>query len=139
MNEERIPNERLFLCFLQFLAGSEFTLLLLACGEGPLSGWGFTSGAIVAATLTFLLLIIGFGTGIWMLIGRPWCRYPRSRRLNLAFAYLVVGWVGGLLIFLDTPALAPWAAASLPILAAYLLFRFPYILRRLTRDEDPFP
>lgn len=138
MSTERVPDHRPFLYFVLVLAGSAATLLLVTWGQGPLSPWP-TSRTIVVGVLAFLLTIPGWSTGIWMLIGRAWRAYPHPRRLDLAFAYLAVGWVGSLVIFQDSPGMAPCAAAGLPILVAYLLLRFAPALRRPTTDEDLFP
>nr|HID12358.1 hypothetical protein [Anaerolineae bacterium] len=138
MSEKHTPDHRPFLYFLLVLVGSVVTLTIMMWSG--ISPWHVSGGNIVGGVLAALLTITGFSTGIWMLISPSWRRHPRHVRLDLAFAYLAVGWMGGLVIVQEASlGLAFCAAAGLPILVAYLLLRpFP-ALRRRAGDEELFP
>lgn len=128
---------RPFVNFALILTGSVITLTIMTWGSDSL--WLASSGNIVGIVLAILLAITGFSTGIWMLIGSAWRYHPRRVRLDLAFVYLAIGWLGGHIFLRDAPGLPLCMAGGVAIVIAYLMLRpFP-ALRRWVKDEDLFP
>lgn len=137
MSEKPIPDPRPFLYFVLVLVGGAVTLTIMTWSSGSM--WLAPGGNIVGWVLAFLLTIVGFSTGIWMLVSPSWRRHPRHTRLDLAFAYLAVGWMGGQVMLQSSPGLLPCAAAGLSILATYLILRPLPALCHRARDEELFP
>jgi len=128
------PGYRPFLYLVLILAGSAVTLLLLTGMAGSL--WAASGGNRWGGALALFLVVIGWGTGGWILTGRAWRPYPRSLRGDLAFGYLAVGWIGGIALFWDSPGVAYWLPGGLLILLIHFSSRLFY---HVAEDEDLFP
>lgn len=129
MSEKHTPEYRPFLYFVLILAGSGATLVGVTWDPSP--PW--------MGILAILLTVIGSSTGIWMLISPSWRRHPHHVRIDLAFAYLAVGWMGSLVLFRHAPGGWCCTLAGLPILGTYLALRLIPALHRTARDEELFP
>jgi hypothetical protein len=139
MDKQSLANHRPLLHAWLFLSGATAMLLLLVIDSNQSSGYMMGNATLVIR----ILAAVNLAAGVWMLGGRPWRKDPRPLRLNLAFAYLGLGWLNSVLMFFAgrLPSTADpivYCVGPLFLIAFFLARVLPH-LRWKEKGEDLFP
>jgi hypothetical protein len=93
----------------------------------------------VLALVLYFWIVLGFATGIWIIIGNGWKVYERDVRMRLALGFFTVTWGGSIVIFQSMPdARFLTLFAGLGLLILWLLALLES-RRKRQHEHDLFP